>query len=282
MKNYKEFISSNKINESFFSNIFKKIGSAFRGDKQMISNNVRKMIELEKDFINKSDELNYSIFNSEFRKSTDPVVLTNIKQKSIMSKRALEAMKSAKNAEILFLHKQISDLCKKNPGLIDNYRSEKVTADTEIAKYAYDKAKQFKDTEYEREFYNQWKNLEVEEEKIKKTVSLDFDYDIDELSDLGIFDMPDDEFLSQINMYSRNDLNSILEEAVALKLALDEKYNTYNLKLRGYKNFYAKADPMSQQLFREQQARIKSNYKKNSLALNSKISMLKNKLRNRK
>jgi hypothetical protein len=282
MKNYKEFISSNKINEGFFSNIFKKIGSAFRGDKQTISNNVRKMIELEKDFINKSDELNYSIFNSEFRKSTDPVVLTNIKQKSIISKRALEAMKSAKNAEILFLHKQISDLCKKNPGLIDNYRSEKVTADTEIAKYAYDKAKQFKDTEYEREFYNQWKNLEVEEEKIKKTVSPDFDYDIDELSDLGIFDMPDDEFLSQMSMYSRNDLNSILEEAVALKLALDEKYNTYNLKLRGYKNFYAKADPMSQQLFREQQARIKSNYKKNSLALNSKISMLKNKLRNRK
>jgi hypothetical protein len=282
MKNYKEFISSNKINEGFFSNIFKKIGSAFRGDKQTISSNVRKMIELEKDFINKSDELNYSIFNSEFRKSTDPVVLTNIKQKSIMSKRALEAMKSAKNAEILFLHKQISDLCKKNPGLIDYYRSEKVTADTEIAKYAYDKAKQFKDTEYEREFYNQWKNLEVEEEKIKKTVSLDFDYDIDELSDLGIFDMPDDEFLSQINMYSRNDLNSILEEAVALKLALDEKYNTYNLKLRGYKNFYAKSDPISQQLFREQQARIKSNYKKNSLALNSKISMLKNKLRNRK
>ena len=94
--------------------------------------------------------------------------------------------------------------------------------------------------------------------------------------------MPDDEFLSQINMYPRNDLNSILEEAVALKLALDEKYNTYNLKLRGYKNFYTKADPMSQQLFREQQARIKSNYKKNSLALNSKISMLKNKLRNRK
>jgi hypothetical protein len=191
-------------------------------------------------------------------------------------------MKSAKNAEILFLHKQISDLCKKNPGLIDYYRSEKVTADTEIAKYAYEKAKQFKDTEYEREFYNQWKNLEVEEEKIKKTVSPDFDYDIDELSDLGIFDMPDDEFLSQMSMYSRNDLNSILEEAVALKLALDEKYNTYNLKLRGYKNFYAKADPMSQQLFREQQARIKSNYKKNSLALNSKISMLKNKLRNRK
>jgi hypothetical protein len=282
MKNYKEFISSNKINEGFFSNIFKKIGSAFRGDKQTISNNVRKMIELEKDFINKSDELNYSIFNSEFRKSTDPVVLTNIKQKSIMSKRALEAMKSAKNAEILFLHKQISDLCKKNPGLIDYYRSEKVTADTEIAKYAYEKAKQFKDTEYEREFYNQWKNLEVEEEKTKKTVSVDFDYDIDELSDLGIFNMPDDEFLSQMSMYSRNDLNNILEEAVALKLALDEKYNIYNLKLRGYKNFYAKSDPMSQQLFREQQARIKSDYKKNSLALNSKISILKNKLRNRK
>jgi hypothetical protein len=282
MKNYKEFISDNRINEGFFSNIFKKIGSAFRGDKQMISNNVRKMIELEKDFINKSDELNYSIFNSEFRKSTDPVVLTNIKQKSIMSKRALEAMKSAKNAEILFLHKQISDLCKKNPGLIDYYRSEKVTADTEIAKYAYEKAKQFKDTEYEREFYNQWKNLEVEEEKTKKTVSVDFDYDIDELSDLGIFNMPDDEFLSQMSMYSRNDLNNILEEAVALKLALDEKYNIYNLKLRGYKNFYAKSDPMSQQLFREQQARIKSDYKKNSLALNSKISILKNKLRNRK
>ena len=65
MKTYKQFISP-EVNEAFIPTFFKKVGSFIRGDKKKISENVGKMISLEKDFIDKSDELIFNIFNSDF------------------------------------------------------------------------------------------------------------------------------------------------------------------------------------------------------------------------
>ncbi len=82
MKKYSEFISESNLNEGFFKNLFSRIGSFLSGSKSKIQERIDKMVSIEKDFIEKSDELNYDIFYSESKKTQDPVLLNNAKQKA--------------------------------------------------------------------------------------------------------------------------------------------------------------------------------------------------------
>jgi len=290
MKTYKQFISK-EVNEAFIPNFFKKVGSFIRGDKKKISENVEKMISLEKDFIDKSDELNYNIFNSEFRKAQDSEEMTSIRQKSIMSKRAIETLRIAKNSEVNMLANEISRLCKNNPELINHYQKEKVAADASIAKYAYEKAKRFKDSEYENEFYNQWKNLDDKSKKFQNTpeptyknsydqdLNFDFESEADLIYSLGIYGKSYTDFMDEISNYSKQDLSKILLGARDTKFALQSRLEEYTVAINNLKASSMRKDPVMVQASKEKFDQTKLAIKKAILIIDSKIGILKNKLK---
>lgn len=287
MKTYKEFIS--QVNEGFIPDMFKKAGSFIRGDKKKISEKVQRMVQIEKEFINQSDELNYNIFSAEFKRSSDTVDLTSVRQKSLMSKRALESLRIAKNSEMSMIANEISRICKNNPSLLGHYQKEKVAADAEIAKYAYDKAKKFKDYEYESEFYSQWQNLESRSKKMQSAYDYssreDFDFDIDPENDLdiasnlGIYSKEYDEFQKDINSLPKGEIETLFKDARRLKMDLQTKLEEYSLAIRSLKSSMWKKDPVMVQDSKERYEKIKLALQSAILVMNSKISILKTKLK---
>ena len=122
MKKYSDFILDDSLNEGFLKNLFGKIGSFLKGSKRSILDKISKMKDSEKEFINKSDELNYDIFSSELGRNQDP----NSRQRALMSKRALEALRLAKNGEINFIVKEVQEICGSDPSLANFYNQQKM------------------------------------------------------------------------------------------------------------------------------------------------------------
>ena len=277
MKKYSEFISSN-VNEGFIKNLFGGIKSFIKGDKNSITDKIEKMKEVEKDFINKSDELNYDIFSAETRRMSSDISV-DAKQKSLMSKRALEALRISKNGEINLLAKEVSRICKDNVNLIDFYNQQKTIADTEIAKYAYDKAKKFKDSEYENEFYNQWKTVEASAKKIRyESPSLDDDT-IEEEN--GMWDLSLREFTEQIMGLPKIDISGLLEDGSALRWKLANDLRIKENSLKEFKNrSYRSGDMASYSFAKEKAAELRVKYKMAIQSIDNKVSLLKSRLRN--
>lgn len=288
MKTYNQFISS-EVNEAFIPSFFKKVGSFIRGDKQKISGNVQQMIYLEKDFIDKSDELNYNVFNSEFRKTQDPAVMTSVKQRSIMSKRAIETLKIAKNSEVNMLANEISRLYKNNPDLIIHYQKQKVVADASIAKYAYEKAKRFKDSDYENEFYNQWQNLDTKSKRFQDQIEstykdsyesdFNFESETDLIYSIGIYGKSYTEFLDEINNYSKQDLLKILTGARDTKFELQSNLEKYSIITNNLRTSGTRKNPAEVQASKEKFDQTRLAIRKAILIVDNKIGVLKNKLK---
>jgi hypothetical protein len=274
MKKYSDFISDNSLNEGFLKNIFGKIGSFIKGSKRSILDKISKMKDAEKDFINKSDELNYNIFSSEVGRNQDP----NSMQRSMMNKRALEALRIAKNGEINFIAKEVKEICGSDPSLINFYNQQKMLADTELAQYAYEKAKKFRDSDYERDFYNQWKNLDSEVQKVKFD---SFDDEDDTVANLGMFDLPLKEFVSQIQGLPKADIAQLLSDANDLKWKLADDYRKKSMSIRELKNrSYRSGDIPTFNFSREKFEEMKNIYRKANTSIDNKMSMLKNRLKN--
>lgn len=281
MKRYSEFISESNLNEGFFKNLFSRIGSFISGSKSKIQERVDKMVSIEKDFIEKSDELNYDIFYSESKKTQDPVLLNNAKQKAMMSKRALDSMRIAKNAEMNLLVKEIGEICGKDPYLINFYQKRKTIADSDIAQYAYEKAKRFRDTEYENVFYNQWKSLDTEAQKYRNEPIFKEENYLVGNEDLGMFDLSLREFTSQITGLPKADIAQLLDDAAAIKFAMEEDYRKKNMELKDLRSrSYKSGDIQTLQIARNKYEELKNEHKKNIIAINNKISVLKNRLKN--
>lgn len=281
MKKYSEFILESNLNEGFFKNLFSRIGSFLSGSKSKIQERVDKMVSIEKDFIEKSDELNYDIFYSESKKTQDPVLLNNAKQKAMMSKRALDSMRIAKNAEMNLLVKEIGEICGKDPYLINFYQKRKTVADSDIAQYAYEKAKRFRDTEYENVFYNQWKSLDTEAQKYRNEPIFKEETYLDGNGDLGMFDLSLREFTSQITGLPKADIAQLLDDAAAIKFAMEEDYRKKNMELKDLRSrSYKSGDIQTLQIARNKYEELKNEHKKNIIAINNKISVLKNRLKN--
>lgn len=274
MKKYSDFILNEDLNEGFFSNLFGKIGSFIKGSKKSILDKISKMKNVEKDFIGKSDDLNYDIFSAESGKSQD----VNSKQKAMMSKRALDALRIAKNGEINFIVKEVKEICGSDPSLINFYNQQKTLADTELAQYAYEKAKKFKDSDYEKDFYDQWKNLDSEVQRIKFDDSEDED---DTISNLGMFDLPLKEFVSQIQGIPKSDIAQLLSDANDIKWKLADDYRKKSMSIRELKNrAYRSGDIPTFNFSREKFEEMKNIYRKANISIDNKMSMLKNRLKN--
>ena len=274
MKKYSDFILDNSLNEGFLKNIFGKIGSFLRGSKRSILDKISKMKDAEKEFINKSDELNYDIFSSELGRNQDP----NSRQRALMSKRALEAIRLAKNGEINFIVKEVQEICGSDPSLANFYNQQKMLADTELAQYAYEKAKKFKDNDYERDFYNQWKTLDSEVQKVKFD---SFDDEDDTVANLGMFDLPLKEFVSQIQGLPKSDIAQLLSDANDLKWKIADDYRKKSMSIRELKNrSYRSGDISAFNFSREKFEEMKNIYRKANVSIDNKMSMLKNRLKN--
>jgi hypothetical protein len=274
MKKYSDFISDNSLNEGFLKNLFGKIGSFIKGSKRSILDKISKMKDAEKDFVDKSDELNYNIFSAESGKTQDPIS----RQRALMNKRALEALRIAKNGEINFIIKEIKEIYGSDPSLINFYNQQKMLADTELAQYAYDKAKKFRDSDYERDFYNQWKTLDSEVQKIKFD---DTDDEDDMLNNLGMFDLPLKEFVSQIQGLPKSDIAQLLSDANDIKWKLADDYRKKSMSIRELKNrSYRSGDMPTFNLSRERFEEMKNIYRKANISIDNKMSMLKNRLKN--
>jgi hypothetical protein len=279
MKKYSEFISSN-VNEGFIKDLLGGIKSFIKGDKNSIMDKIERMKEAEKDFINKSDELSYDIFYADTRRNSNEITVA-ARQKSLMSKRALEALRTSKNGEINLIAKEVSRICKDNPNLIDFYNQQKSIADTEIAQYAYEKAKQFKDSEYENEFYNQWKTVETSAKKMRyESPSLDLDDDTIEENN-GMWDLSLREFTDQITGLPKSDILGLVDDGSSLRWKLA---NDLRVKENGLKEFrtrsYKSGDMASYNFVKEKAAELKNKYKMAIQSVDNKISVLKGRLRN--
>jgi hypothetical protein len=278
MKNYSEFISSN-VNEGFIKDILGGIKSFIKGDKNSILDKIEKMKEVEKDFIDKSDELNYDIFSAETRRTSSDISIDS-RQKALMSKRALEALRISKNGEINLLAKEVSRICGDNVKLIDFYNQQKTIADSEIAKYAYDKAKKFKDSEYENEFYNQWKTVETSAKKMKyDSPNLDGDDTIEE--DNGMWDLSLREFTDQIVGLPKLDISELIDDGSALRWKLAKDLRIKESSLKDFKNrAYRSGDMASYNFAKEKGAELKIKYKMAIQSIDNKISLLRSRFRN--
>lgn len=281
MKKYSEFISKNNLNEGFVKNLVNRLGSFVKGSKSKIQEKINKMVEIEKDFIDKSDQLNYDIFYSESKKPQDPVLLNNAKQKAAMSKRALEAMRIAKNSEMNLILKQIKEICGEDTNLINFYQKRKVIADSDLAQYAYEKARKFKDYEYENTFYNQWKELESDAKKYRSEPIYPDDTDFREKESWGMYDLPLRDFTNQISGLPKADIAEMLEDVAALKYKMEEEFKKEALELRDLRaRSYRAGDIQTFNLAKNKHEALKSEHKKNTIAINNKISVLRNRLKN--
>ena len=278
MKKYSEFISEN-VNEGFIKDLIGGIKSFIKGDKKTIMSNIEKMKEIEKDFINKSDELSYDIFYAETRMPQSSDITASARQKALMSKRALEALRISKEGEINLIIKIISKICGNNPNLIAFYNQEKSIADTEIAQYAYEKAKRFKDTEYENEFYDQWKNLENSAKKVKYDSTGLEDDTIEENN--GMWDLSLREFTNQVMGLPKADLLDLVETGSDLRWKLADDLRIKDSSLKEFKTkAYRSGDMASYNFTKEKIAELKNKYRVAIQSIDNKVSILKGRLRN--
>ena len=292
MKKYKEFVKARNLSEGFISKTVKGIGSFLRGDKEAISGFLDNILTIEKEYIDKTDELGHDIFLADNKKSTDPVEATELRQKAVMSKRAIDAMTVSKNSEVSSIMSKIGKICRKNPDLLGFYKGERSMIDAKIAKYAYDKAKKFRDQKYEDDFYNIWKKAEDTSTKFRRPYgeytssdepSKDFEgddeYDIEVYTDLGSFGLSVSEFNDLINTLSKRDLESMLRDASDLKyyldLDFDKKKSTINWKRMSYRS----SEYLDSRISKERYDKLKQAHRVAIDKILNKMSILKSKLR---
>jgi hypothetical protein len=282
MKKYSDFISS-KLNEGILKDLLGSAASFIRGDKQKLSTIISEMEAHEKKFLDQSDELNYSVFSSESQRKSDPVEMTAARQKGFMARRALEALKIAKSAEIKVLGNQATRICKKSADLIEFYNKEKAQADSRIAQYAYEKSKRFKDYSYEEQFYNHWRELDDQAQKVRNKPNFsdqDFSYDDYDQYTMGMFDKPLNGFMEDVNSLPKKELAKLLEDGQMMKVEFDAKHKEKIMYLKSLKTkAYRGGDIPSYKISEEQINKLNDAHKKASLDLNNKLSILKMKVK---
>ena len=155
------------INESLLGNVKKMLA----GPRTRIKELVNKMVSVEKNYIDKTDELSFNIYSAQaadvrkkFRGSESTPLL---KQKALISKRALEAFTKAKNSEVDNIKDDVLRIVRKDKELAKYYNGEAAKGDLAIANYAYEKARKHSDGGYTDSYHKQF----IEMEQLRKIVS---------------------------------------------------------------------------------------------------------------
>ena len=186
---YKDF-----INESLLGSIKDGIKSALTGPKEKIKALVSKMIQVDKEFINKTDELSYNIYLAQQMDSNkrvkSPGASPLLKQKALVNKRALDSFERSRNSQIASLQDQVMRVVKKDSKLGNYYNAEAAKADKAIADHAYMVAKRHRDGAYADTYYSQFSDME----QLRKSMGVvtptaggnsDQDGELEEISEIG-------------------------------------------------------------------------------------------------
>lgn len=233
---YKDF-----INESILGNAILNIKAKLAGSKAKIRENIRKIVLLEKDFIDKTDELSFTIYKSADRptRNRNNSISVNplLRQQALMNKRALEAARRSKDSGVNNLQTQIEVLIKGSKDLTKYYNSEATKADALIARYAYEKAKSHRDNGYADPYYNQYLELEELRKKLD-TVVLDDSQPIDMIGGLTVpkpFNLKWNDFREYVGKMELADVVQSEGEGKALKLKVEREYKKYLASQRALK-----------------------------------------------
>ena len=143
------------LNENIFSGIGDGIKSFLMGAKRKIQAIIDEMVSIEKDFIDKTDELTLNIHTGQYDSTKGKMPYSYsplLKQREAANKRALNALERSKNSQIKAFQNEIEDIVDGNKRLVDFYNERAVIGDKEIADYNYQITKRYKGGEFSTEY----------------------------------------------------------------------------------------------------------------------------------
>jgi len=182
------------INENLLDTISGGIKSMFTTSSSKIKTIISKMIQVEKDFIDKTDELSFNIFMAQTldsrKKVKAPGVSPLLKQKALISKKALDAFEKSRDSQIANLQDDLMRIIKKDRKLAEYYNKEAANADKVIADYAYKVAKRHHNGQYADTYQAQFLDMENLRKSLGNTLpatgnKTDQDGELEEISEIG-------------------------------------------------------------------------------------------------
>ncbi len=249
------------LNEGLLDRVFRGAKSLLTGSKKKIRTLIDEMIEIEKDFINKSDELSYSIHLASSpdinRRSKFQEVSPLLKQKGLINKRALDALTKSKNSQIAVIQDKLERITKGDKDLINYYNREASNADVLIAQYAYSKAKKHGDSEYSDPYMIHFREMERLRRSLGEAPTPGDASSYEDSYKIGYYEVPLpyslkwDKFLDYIKDKSdidllkwKNDSGRIRNEYQGVYNELNREINNTLKSLREEKNNYPERGPM--------------------------------------
>jgi len=253
---YNEF-----LNEGLLDRAFRGVKSLLIGSKKKIRDLIDEMVRIEKDFINKTDELSYSIHMASIpdisRRSRYQEISPLLKQKGLINRRAMDALSKSKDSQIAVIQNKLERITKEDKDLIDYYNREASNADLLIAQYAYNKAKKHGDSGYSDPYMVQFREMERLRRSLGEAPTPGDSTSYEDSYKIGYYEVPLpyslkwDRFLDYIKDKSEIDLLKWKNEGGSIKIDYQSIYNELNKEinntlktLREEKNNYPERGPM--------------------------------------
>jgi len=244
---YKKF-----INENLLDTISDGVKSMMTSNSTKIKTIINKMIKVEKDFIDKTNELSYNIYMSQSldsrRKVKSPGVSPLLKQKALINKKALDAFEKSRNSQIGNFQDDIMRIVKKDKKLSEYYNREAAKADKIIASYAYEVAKKHKNGPYADTYQAQFSDIENLRKSLGDTTIVsgstnDPDGELEEISEIGNYkiDKPYclkwEYFLQYLQGRNDQELIKWKHDGFAIRLRYLDEYKELINELNARKKF---------------------------------------------
>jgi hypothetical protein len=230
------------VNEGITDFLGRVMGS-LTGSKNKIATYVREITELERDFIDKTDELSFNIYKTSSRRTRAGKIDPITKQQELLNKRALETARRAKDTRINYLQVKISGILKKYPKLVEFYNKLAASADADIAEYAYNKAKAHRDSEYSNSYYSNFMELEALRKRYDTGVPGIETGEIDPIIGIEIpkpFNIEWGSFINYVNNMDLPDLIQAEGDGKSFKLKVDDAFRKLQAESRRNRIIYKK------------------------------------------
>lgn len=278
MLKYKEFVS---LNEGSIGDFFRGVGNFLTGAKSKIKDLVEKLVTLEKTFIDQSDEMQFSVFKAQApSKSQEDAIIS--KQQASMSQRALDALTRAKNAEANVINNEVAKICGKDARLISYYKGLLAGANTEVAKYAYEKAKAHRDSAYTDSLHAQLKNMEAARQEAERYAASQSGAEETNTPKKSaklrseLYQLPYSEFKSATQMMDSQEIIRLIADGEVIILQLNTDYKEQMDELRGAKKgFVASKDQYGLEWADKEKQQIERNYQELKSDIEDKMTFLR-------
>jgi hypothetical protein len=278
MLKYKEFVS---LNEGAIGDFFRGVGNFLTGSKSKIKSLIEKLVTLEKTFIDQSDEMQFSIFKAQSPSRSQEDALLS-KQQASMSQRALDALTRAKNAEANVINNEVAKICGKDARLISYYKGLLAGANTEVAKYAYEKAKTHRDSAYSDSLHSQLKSMEAARQEAERYAAEQTGEEETKTqvkpSKLRseLYQLPYSEFKSAAQKMDPQEIIRLIADGDVIILQMNSDYKEQMDELKGAKKgFVASKDEYGLEWADKEKQTIERNYQELKSDIEDKMTFLR-------